>query len=238
MPRTPRKTREHPAHTIQAMQHNERPRERLWHLGAGVMTDAELIAILLRTGYKGVNVMQVSAHLLEDCGRLAGLARVPIRELAAVKGIGQVKAIELHACFELGRRIADVNPEEKPRISSPADAARLLADMALLEQEEMRTLLLNTKNQVLARPRIYQGSVHTTVVRISELFRDAVRLNAVGIILAHNHPSGDPTPSPEDAAITREIIKAGNLLDIEVLDHLVIGAHGRFSSLKEKGLGF
>ncbi|MCC7165110.1 MAG: DNA repair protein RadC [Anaerolineae bacterium] len=220
------------------MQHDERPRERLWHLGPSVMSDAELIAILLRTGYKGVNVMQVSAHLLEECGRLAGLARVPIRELAAIKGIGQVKAIELYACFELGRRIAAANPEEKPRISSPADAARMLSDMGVLEQEEMRILLLNTKNQVLARPRAYQGSVHTTVVRISELFREAVRQNATGIILAHNHPSGDPTPSPEDAAITREIIKAGTLLDIEVLDHLVIGAHGKFVSLKERGLGF
>lgn len=238
MPRTPRKTREHPAHTIQAMQHNERPRERLLHLGAGVMSDAELLAILLRTGYKGVNVMELSAQLLEDCGRLAGLARVPLHELSAIKGIGPVKAIELHACFELGRRVAAASPEEKPRISSPADAARLLSDMALLEQEEMRTLLLNTKNQVLARPRVYQGSVHTTVVRIGELFRDAVRQNATGIILAHNHPSGDPTPSPEDAAITREIIKAGKLLDIDVLDHLVIGAHGKFVSLKERGLGF
>lgn len=220
------------------MHANERPRERLQQLGAGVLSDAELLAILLRTGYKGVNVIELSADLLENCGRLPGLARVPFSELAAQKGIGVAKAAELHACFELGRRVALAAPEERPQVKSPADAAQLLSDMARLEQEEMRTLLLDTKNRVLGRARVYQGSVHTTVVRIAELFRDAVRQNATGILLAHNHPSGDPTPSPEDAAITREIVKAGQLLDIDVIDHLVIGAQGRFVSLKERGLGF
>lgn len=238
MGRTTRRAREHPAHTIGAMQSNERPRERLQQFGAGVLSEIELLAILLRTGYKGVNVIDLSAELLEQCGRLTGLARFPYNELSRIKGIGPAKAAELHACFELGRRVANAQPEEKPRIQSPTDAARLLSDMAPLEQEEMRTLILDTKNRVLGRPRVYQGSVHTTVVRIGELFRDAVRQNASGIILAHNHPSGDPTPSPEDAAITREIVKAGQLLDIDVLDHLVIGAQGKFVSLKEHGLGF
>ena len=238
MSRSRRETREAPAHTIHAMHENERPRERLQQFGAGVLSDAELLAILFRTGYKGVNVIDLSADVLEECGRLVGLARMPYQELANIKGIGPAKAAELHACFELGRRVAQMTPEEKPQIKSPTDAARLLSDMARLEQEEMRTLLLDTKNRVLARPRVYQGSVHTTVVRIGELFRDAVRHNATGIILAHNHPSGDPTPSPEDAAITREIVKAGALLDVEVLDHLVIGAQGKFVSLKERGLGF
>jgi len=232
------RTREAPAHTIHAMHHDERPRERLQQLGASVLSDAELLAILLRTGYKGVNVIELAADLLEDCGRLPGLARVPFAELATQKGIGKAKAAELHACFELGRRVAQAAPEERPQIASPADAAKLLSDMSRLEQEEMRTLLLDTKNRVLGRARVYQGSVHTTVVRIAELFRDAVRQNATGILLAHNHPSGDPTPSPEDAAITREIIKAGKLLDIDVVDHLVIGAQGKFVSLKERGLGF
>jgi DNA repair protein RadC len=163
---------------------------------------------------------------------------MPYQELANIKGIGPAKAAELHACFELGSRVAQMTPEEKPQIKSPQDAARIFSDMARAEQEEMRVLLLDTKNRVLARPRVYQGSVHTTVVRIGELFRDAVRHNATGIILAHNHPSGDPTPSPEDAAITREIVKAGALLDIEVLDHLVIGTPPKFTSLKERGLGF
>jgi DNA repair protein RadC len=238
MPRSRRQVREAPPHTIHAMHAGERPRERLAQFGAGVLSDAELIAILLRTGYKGVNVIELSADLLEQCGRLPGLARMPQAELAALKGIGPAKAAELHACFELGRRVVQALPEERPQIKSPADAVQLLSDMARLEQEEMRTLLLDTKNRVLGRSRVYQGSVHTTVVRISELFREAVRHNATGLILAHNHPSGDPTPSPEDAAITREIVKAGELLDIDVLDHLVIGAQGKYVSLKERGLGF
>lgn len=236
MPR--RAVREHPAHTILAMQVNERPRERLQQMGAGVLSDAELLAILLRTGYKGVNVMELAGELLEQCGRLPGLARMPFAELAALKGIGPAKAAELHACFELGRRAINAVPDERPQIKSPGDAAALLTDMCRLEQEEMRTLLLDTKNRVMARPRVYQGSVHTTVVRIAELFRDAVRNNCTALIVAHNHPSGDPTPSPEDAAITREFVKAGQLLDIDVLDHLVIGAQGKFISLKERGLGF
>lgn len=238
MGRTPRVAREHPAHTIGAMQHNERPRERLQQFGAGVLSEIELLAILLRTGYKGVNVIDLSSELLEQCGRLSGLARFPYTELSHIKGIGPAKAAELHACFELGRRVALASNDERPRIHSPADAAKLLSDMARLEQEEMRALFLDTKNRVMGRTRIYQGSVHTTVVRIGELFREAVRQNATGIILAHNHPSGDPTPSPEDAAITREIVKAGHLLDIELLDHLVIGAGDKFVSLKERGLGF
>lgn len=238
MSRSPRQAREHPPHTIGAMQSGERPRERLAQYGAGVLSDIELLAILLRTGYRGVNVIDLSAELLEHCGRLPGLARFPYHELSVIKGIGPAKAAELHACFELGRRAQNMSAEEKPRITSPEDAANLLTDMARLESEEMRTLLLDTKNRVIGRARVYQGSVHTTVVRIGELFRDAVRQNATGIILAHNHPSGDPTPSPEDAAITREIVKAGSLLDIEVLDHLVIGAQGKFVSLKERGLGF
>jgi len=207
-----------PAHTIRAMTLHERPRERLQQLGAGVMSDAELLAIILRTGYRGANVIQLAADLLEKCGRLGGLARTPFADLAAVKGIGPAKATELHAVFELGRRAMNAAPEERPQIKSPADAAKLLQDMSTLEQEEMRTLLLDTKNRVLGRPRIYQGSVHTTVIRIAELFREAVRQNCTALIVAHNHPSGDATPSPEDAAITREIVKAGELLEIDVLD--------------------
>jgi DNA repair protein RadC len=238
MPRTRRIKDPPPPHTIHAMQATERPRERLADLGAGVLSDTELLAILLRTGYKGVNVVELSNDLLEKCGRLPGLARVPFKELAKIKGVGPAKAAELHACFELGRRVAHATPEERPQIKAPADAVKLLSDMSHLEQEEMRTLHLDTKNRVIGKARVYQGSVHTTVVRIGELFRAAVRDNATCLILAHNHPSGDATPSPEDAAITREIVKAGQLLDIEVLDHLVIGANGKFVSLKERGLGF
>ncbi len=239
MPRAPRDTHEPPpAHTIEAMTRNERPRERLEQLGAGALGDAELLAIILRTGYKGVNVIQLAQELLMNCGRLGGLARTPLATLAEQKGMGKVKAIELAAAFELGRRAMNANLGDQPQIKSPEDAARLLTDMGALEKEEMRVLLLNQKNRVCSIRRVYEGSLHTTVVRIGELFQDAVRENAAALIVAHNHPSGDPTPSPEDAALTREIVKAGHLLDIEVLDHVVIGAAGRFVSLKERGLGF
>ncbi len=239
MPRAPRKTHEPPpAHTIQAMSTSERPRERLEQLGAGTLSDVELLAILLRSGYRGVNVIQVAQDTLARFGRLAGLARTPFATLADQKGIGKAKACELAAAFELGRRAMNAELREMEQVRSPDDAVRLLCDMGTLEQEEMRVIILNQKNKVLSHPRVYEGSLHTTVVRVAELFRDAVRLNAAAIIVAHNHPSGDPSPSPEDAALTREIVKAGNLLDIDVLDHVVIGASGRYVSLKERGLGF
>ncbi len=227
-----------PAHTIRAMNTGERPRERLQQLGAGVLSDVELLAITLRIGYHGVNVIQLSQELLEKYGRLGGLARTPYDVLAHEKGVGPVKAAELLAAFELGRRAVNANPADQPQIKSPAEAAQLLCEMAALEQEEMRVLLLTQKNRVRAIRTVYRGSLHTTVVRVGELFTPAVRENCAAIIVAHNHPSGDPTPSPEDAALTREIVKAGQLLDIDVLDHLVIGASGKYVSLKERGLGF
>jgi DNA repair protein RadC len=130
------------------------------------------------------------------------------------------------------------SPDERPQINSPADANALLTlEMGHLEQEHLRLLLLDTKNRVLATPTIYMGSVNTTVVRVSELFREAIRSNSAALIVVHNHPSGDPTPSSEDVQMTRQIVQAGELLGIEVLDHLIIGS-GRFVSLKERGLGF
>ncbi len=227
-----------PPHTIQAMSTGERPRERLEQLGAGALTDAELLAIILRTGYRGVNVIQLAQGLLTGRGRLGGLARTSFPELAAEKGVGAAKAAQLCAAFELGRRALSAEREDKPQIKSPEDAAKLLCEMGPLQKEEMRVMLLDQKNRVLGTRRLYEGSLHTTVVRVGELFTPAVRENAASVIIAHNHPSGDTTPSPEDAALTREIVKAGRLLDIEVLDHLVIGAAGKFTSLKERGLGF
>ena len=152
--------------------------------------------------------------------------------------MGQAKAAQLKAGLEIGRRLLIAAPNERPQITSPADAANLLMlEMGHLEQEHLRVLLLDTKNQVLASPVIYKGNVNTSVIRIAELFRAAIRHNSTALIMAHNHPSGDPTPSPEDVRVTRQIIEAGALLDIEVLDHLIIG-QGRYVSLKERGLGF
>jgi DNA repair protein RadC len=223
---------------LTAVNKSELPRERLRRLGPAALKTEELIAIVLHTGTHGENVLHLAERLLKDHGGLGGLARLPFGELMRVKGIGEAKALELQAVFELSRRLQVTSPEERAVIKSPADAANLLSDMGMLEQEVMRTVLLDTKNRVLAVPTVYSGSLHTTVVRVTELFKEAVRQNCAAIIVAHNHPSGDPTPSPEDVAVTSEIVKAGKILDIDVLDHLVIGAGQKFVSLKERGLGF
>lgn len=228
----------HPDYLLASICKNDLPRERLREHGASALKTAELIAIILRTGLRGENVLHLAERLLRENGGLAGLARMPFSELTNVKGLGAAKATELQAVFELGRRLLVASPEDRPTIKSPADAANLLSEMSALEQETMRTILLDTKNRVVATPTVYRGSLHTTVIRVTELFREAVRQNCAGLIIAHNHPSGDPTPSPEDVAVTGEIVKAGKILDIDVLDHLVIGRGNKFVSLKERGLGF
>lgn len=224
--------------TIRDMPRGDRPRERLRDAGPGALSNAELVAILLRTGTATENVLELSNRLLVRFGGLEGLARAGFQELCAEHGLGEAKAAQLKAAWELGRRMASLQPADRPVVRSPADAANLLlGEMALLEQEHFRTLLLNVRNQVLASPLVYQGSVHSAVVRVGEVFREAVRQNAAALIVVHNHPSGDPTPSGEDIRVTRELIQAGALLDIEVLDHLVIGRQ-QYVSLKEAGLGF
>jgi DNA repair protein RadC len=196
------------------------------------------MASLLRTGSRGENVLDLATRLLIEFDGLGGLARASFSELSAIKGVGQAKASQLKAGLEIGRRLLVAAPHERPQITSPADAANLLMlEMAHLEQEHLRVLLLDTKNRVQASPTIYKGNVNTSVIRIAELFREAIRHNSTAMIAVHNHPSGDPTPSPEDVQVTRHIVEAGNLLDIEVLDHLIIG-QGRYVSLKERGLGF
>jgi DNA repair protein RadC len=207
-------------------------------LGATAVSTAELLAILMRTGVGGENVLRLAERLLGHFGGLPGLSQASITELTAVKGIGKVKAVEIKAALELGRRLIAAAPEEKPQVTSPADAANLLmSEMMLLEQEHLRLILLDTRNKVLSTPTVYVGSLNTSVIRISELFRAAIKDNAAALIVAHNHPSGDPSPSPEDIRVTRQIAKAGELLDIELLDHIIIGRQ-RFVSLKERGLGF
>ncbi|MBN1640260.1 MAG: DNA repair protein RadC [Anaerolineae bacterium] len=223
---------------IRDMPENERPRERLKHYGAGALSTSELLAILLRTGVHGENVIQVAMRLLADYHGLSGLAKASFGELEATRGVGPTKVTQLKAAFELGRRLLVESPDERPQIRSPADAANLvMLEMGLLEQEHLRLLLLDTKNRVLEMPTVYIGNLNTSVIRVGELFRYALRANCAGIIVVHNHPSGDPTPSPEDIRVTEKIIAAGKLLDIDVLDHLVIGRQ-RFVSLKERKLGF
>jgi DNA repair protein RadC len=227
-----------PAYRITDLAANDRPRERLALLGPQALSTAELIAILLRVGVKGENAVQVGQRLLQTFGGISGLHRASFDEVGSQHGVRGAKAAQIKAAIELGRRLTLESPEERPAVNSPADAATLVQyEMSALEQEELRVVLLDTRNRVVKINTLYRGSLNSSQVRVGELFRDAVRRNAAAIIVAHNHPSGDPTPSPDDVALTRAVVEAGRLLDIEVLDHLVIG-RGRWVSLKERGLGF
>jgi DNA repair protein RadC len=227
-----------PVYRITDLHETERPRERLASLGPQALSNAELLAILLRVGVTGENAVQVGQRLLQAFNGLGGLHRAPFEELCDQHGIGEAKAAQIKAAIELGRRLTLESPEDRPVINSPADAAALVQyEMAALEQEHLRVLLLDTRNHVLDIVEVYKGSVNSSQVRVGEIFKVAVRRNATALIVVHNHPSGDPTPSPDDVAVTRAIVQAGKLLDVDVLDHLVIG-QGRWVSLKERGLGF
>ncbi len=223
-------------YTIREWDESERPRERLEQLGAQSLSTAELLAILLRVGLPGESAVALARRLLRQFDGLAGLQRVSFEELKAQRGIGTAKAAQIKAALELGRRLQLSQQGEKPRINSPDDAAALLLyEMRALEQEHLRALLLDTRNQVLKIHEVVRGSVNSAQVRIAEIFREAVRVNATAIILAHNHPSGDPAPSPDDIALTRQAQEAGKLLDISVLDHIIIGDN-QYVSLKARGL--
>lgn len=225
--------------TIRDLPQGERPRERLREYGAKHLSNTELVAILLRTGIQGENVLSLSSRLLAKFKGLAGLGRASFAELCAERGLSEAKACQVMAALELGRRFVSLAPEERMVISSPKDVANLvMAEMAAFDQEHLRVVLLNTKNEVLSIQEIYIGNVNSSVVRPGEVLRPAVRDNAPSVIVVHNHPSGDPTPSPEDIAITRDLLAAGKLLGIELLDHLVVGSGNRYVSLNEKGLGF
>ncbi|MDP7509763.1 MAG: DNA repair protein RadC [Dehalococcoidia bacterium] len=225
--------------TIRDLPQGERPRERLKAYGAKLLNNTELIAILLRTGMQGENVLAVATRLLAQFDGLAGLGRTTFAELCAQRGLSEAKACQLLAALELGRRFVSLAPEERMVINSPADVANLVqAEMAVFDQEHLRVLLLNTKNEVLSIQEIYVGNVNSSMVQPAEVLRPAVRDNAPSVIIVHNHPSGDPTPSPEDVSVTKELLDAGKLMGVELLDHLVIGSGGRYISLNEKGLGF
>ena len=226
------------ASRIDDLQIEERPRERLAKMGASVLSTAELLAILLRAGVAGENAVQVGQRLLREFNGLAGLQRASYTEICAQHGIGKAKAAQIKAAIDLGRRLASQSAQDRPVVHSPEDAADLVQyEMSALDQEQLRVITLNTRNHVLGIKTIYQGSLNSSQVRVGELFRPAIRENAAALIVVHNHPSGDPSPSPDDIAITKAIIEAGKLLDIQVLDHLIIG-QGRFISLNRRGLGF
>lgn len=227
-----------PVYRITDLHESDRPRERLASLGPQALSNAELIAILLRVGVPGENAVQVGQRLLQKFGGISGIHRAPFVDLITQHGIGEAKAAQLKAAIELGRRLTLEAPDERPVINSPADAAALVMyEMGALEQEHLRVMLLDRRNRVLEVTELYRGSTSSAQVRVGEVFREAIRKNASALIVIHNHPSGDPTPSPDDVALTRAIVQAGKMLDVDVLDHLVIG-QGRWVSLKERGLGF
>jgi DNA repair protein RadC len=216
----------------------ERPRERMALHGAGALSAAELIGVLWGSGTAGHTAVDAALDALRRHEGLIGLARATDVELDAVPGVGPVRAAQLSAAFELGRRVVTDWPQGRWTVRTPRDVGeRLVPQMGYLEREELRVVLLNTRNAVLRQVTVYQGNVSSSLVRIGELFRDAIRLNATGMILVHNHPSGDSTPSPDDLRLTAEALAAGRLLDVQLLDHLIIAGDG-FVSLRDRGVAF
>ena len=227
------------SYLIREMPEGERPRERLARLGAEALGDVELIAILLRTGMKGSSAVQVAQELL--CRHsLEELVSAPVEQLAKTKGIGKTKAIQLKAAFELAKRLS--RPCERTLINAPSDAAAAVRDqLQHLDREEFRVVLLTTKNTLIRVAKVSRGSLNASIVEPREVFKDAIAASAAGMILVHNHPSGDPTPSSEDIAVTKRLVKAGELLGIAVHDHIILGRRTPnrpqdFVSLKELGL--
>lgn len=214
---------------------NERPREKMIEKGVKALSNAELLAILLRTGTKNLPVNRLAEQLLAK-HELAGLGNISPQELSQTAGIGLVKAVTVLAGIELGCRLSQKEPGERPVIKSPSDAARLMmAELRYKTKEHFIALLLSTKNHVIARAMISVGSLNASIVHPRELFREAIRYSAAAVILVHNHPSGDPTPSQEDISLTMQLVEAGNLLNISILDHVIIG-DGKYVSFKEKGI--
>jgi DNA repair protein RadC len=204
---------------------SERPRERLVERGPDALTHAELIAILLRTGLKGANAVEIGRQLLQKFGTLQSLAQTSVDDLRSVKGIGRDKAVTLVAAFALGRAMAKDLQRESPVLDNPEAIVQLLREQNLVKNvETFQVLLLNTRRRLIrVVNEISDGTLDTILVHPREVFRSAIAANAAAIVLVHNHPSGDPTPSEADIKVTRDLIRAGQLLKIEVLDHVIIG---------------
>lgn len=214
---------------------DERPRERFIHHGSKSLSNHELIALMLRTGTKDESVLQLANRLLTHFGGLRLLKDASLNEITSIKGIGLAKAIQLLASVELGRRISNLNYDDRYVIRSPEDGAKyVMNDMRFLTQEHFVALYLNTKNQVLHKQTIFIGSLNASIVHPREVYKEAFRHSAASLICMHNHPSGDPTPSREDIEVTKRLAECGKIIGIELLDHLIIGEN-KFVSLKEKG---
>lgn len=215
---------------------DDRPRERLERSGAESLTTPELLAILFRTGTAKKNAVQLAEELFRTLGGLSGLVNASLEELCGVDGVGRVKAIEVKAAMELGKRLGAITDAAHPVIRNPDDVAKLMmADLRYEAKEHLLALILDSRNQVRHKRAVSTGTLTESLVHPREVFREAIRFSAAAIVLVHNHPSGDPTPSPEDIATTKRLVEAGKVVGIDVVDHVIIG-DGRWSSLKERGL--
>ena len=219
------------------------PREKFDRLGPENLSESDLLAILLRTGTAGTNVVELAEALLMQYGSLSALSRTSIAELQKIHGIGREKAKILKAALEIGRRLVQENVGENPRIASPEEAAAVLRERARsLDREVFWVLLLDTKSRLMAPPcEVSKGTLNSSLVHPREIFQPAIQHSAASVILAHNHPSGDPSPSAQDIRITKKLIEAGKTMEIKVLDHLIMGRKTRdgandFFSLRESGL--
>jgi DNA repair protein RadC len=216
----------------------ERRRERLGQVGPAALSTAELVGLIWGTGMPGMSAESLAEEALVRMDGLPGLLAASAADLAALPGVGPARAARLAAAFELGRRATTAWPERRWMIRAPRDLAdRLLPEMGRLEREELRVVLMDARNAVRSVSTVYVGNVSAALVRVGELFRDGVRRQAAGLILVHNHPSGDPSPSPDDLHLTAEAVAAGRLLDLPVLDHVILG-HGTFVSLRDRGIPF
>jgi DNA repair protein RadC len=225
---------------IRELPASERPRERLSRLGAGALSNAELIAILLRTGVRGANAVDLAHQLLDRFKSLNGLSRCNVAELAVIKGIGPAKAVQLAAAFGLAARTAQENIAHQ-RVDTPQIVCDLLGpDLRLLRKESLRILLLDTRYQLIRQEEISLGTMNESLAHPREIFRPALVHSAYAVIVAHNHPSGDPTPSEADHRLTRRLAEAASLLQITLLDHIIIGSpqpgRAAYFSFKEAGV--
>lgn len=220
--------------TLHDIPTDERPRERLRLHGPQALSNAELLAIILRTGTTRDNVLELSGKLLARYGGLGGLLNIDFNELSKEHGLGEAKCCQIKSALEIGKRLSREQLDAKYQIKSPLDAANLvMVEMAYLDHEQMRILVLDSKNQVVENINRYRGTVNSSVLRAAEIFRPAITRNCPAVLICHNHPSGDPSPSAEDIAVTEQLVQAGKVLDIELVDHLIIGNH-RYVSLKEQ----
>ena len=224
--------------SIRDLPTNERPRERLQLYGESALSTVELLAVVIGSGYADNTVLRLAERLVVGFDGLPGLTKATLSELTTLPGIGEAKAGRIKASQELGRRLYSSTPSERIRVASPAEAANLLmTEMMFLEQEHVKSILLDTRNCVIKTPTVFIGSLNSTSIRLGDLFRLAIRENAAAMIVVHNHPSSDPSPSPEDIRVTRQLVQSGELLGVEVLDHIIIAQRG-YVSLKDRGLGF